>query len=563
MDKLKYIRVQEEGGTYSSDIPLAVDAENVTMLNGHDLQETLGDLNVTSADDVTTQLSSLHSSVNSLNQQKVNHSDLTTYIDTTLATDVTNWLDTNVTPTGSATSIDKSLTIENSAADAKIVGLQINNLDEKLNNIPATAIYTERVTLNGTLTNSYAWDITGNPVPGNQYNYTTYDITNEKGQILITGASWGSSYPLASFYDSNNTLISTIGTTGDTRYTQKRIFIPPKATKLIVNGYLSPYISSVLKYKGMNQVQKNRSFIQPYGIDINSSYITNHPNFANLRNWPGNRIYNLGTSAYQAIDNIPSELQSYASLIKYIGYVNPEADHMGYSGYILMSPTNAWYGFDTGTQIVWNAASGNKTDKTILFIGDSYAQGYSHDGNNSGWCNYMVEYMNINASKYTISANGGASFSNSSNSFLSLLNSATTKNYTDIIVCGGFNDYLYTSEQIINNIISFINRAKTLYPNATIHIGCIGWIKQGTGSSSMTNWEEIRNIIKNTVIPAYQNGSIRHGAQYLNNVEFILNDSHLTDSDGYHPSELGNRQLAEGITNALLTGTAPLNTLRL
>lgn len=82
MDKLKYIRVQEEGGTYSDDIPLAVDAENVTMLNGHDLQETLGDLNVTNADDVTTQLSSLHSSVNSLNQQKVNHEDLSNYIDT-------------------------------------------------------------------------------------------------------------------------------------------------------------------------------------------------------------------------------------------------------------------------------------------------------------------------------------------------------------------------------------------------------------------------------------------------------------------------------------------------
>lgn len=129
MDKLKYIRVQQQGGTYSSDIPIAADAYNISMLNGHDLQETLGDLNVTNAEDVTTQLSSLHSSVNALDQQKVNHSDLSNYIDNEIADDVASWLNTNVSPTGSTVSIDKSLKVANSAADAKTVGDSLYNVN--------------------------------------------------------------------------------------------------------------------------------------------------------------------------------------------------------------------------------------------------------------------------------------------------------------------------------------------------------------------------------------------------------------------------------------------------
>lgn len=129
MDKLKYIRVQEEGGTYSSDIPLAADAENITMLNGHNLQETLGGLNVTNADDVTTQLSSLHSSVNSLNQQKVNKDEVSTYVPSV----VTSWLNNNVNPTGSTVTVDKSLTVQGSAADAKSIGDYVTNPQPFLN----------------------------------------------------------------------------------------------------------------------------------------------------------------------------------------------------------------------------------------------------------------------------------------------------------------------------------------------------------------------------------------------------------------------------------------------
>lgn len=222
MDKLKYIRVQEEDGTYSSDIPLAVDAENVTMLNGHDLQETLGDLNVTNDDDVTTQLSSLHSSVNSLNQQKVNHSDLSNYIDTQLATDVTSWLNNNVTPTGSTVSIDKSLTIQDSAADSLYTGVMkkyisnkvsVNNLNNILNDITTTenseiniqvdaipahfGFIFKRGEIREELTSTLA--------------YTDYIPVLPKDIITSNGTSHGGAIRMVACYDSSKGIVQSAG----------------------------------------------------------------------------------------------------------------------------------------------------------------------------------------------------------------------------------------------------------------------------------------------------------------------------------------------------------------
>ena len=56
VQKLKYLRIQEEDGSIYGDIPLAIDAQNVTMQNGYDLQSTVGDINYVQQDDITTNL---------------------------------------------------------------------------------------------------------------------------------------------------------------------------------------------------------------------------------------------------------------------------------------------------------------------------------------------------------------------------------------------------------------------------------------------------------------------------------------------------------------------------
>lgn len=427
-----------------------------------------------------------------------------------------------------------------------------------VNNFPAGKVYIDLSELSGTVTSNTAWSILGNPVAGVQYNYKTITLTGSEGFISVTGASWGDEWPLVSFYDANNELISTSEVTGDTRYTQKSIAVPYNARKVIVNGSLSPYEAAAFKYSGETQNILNRDVVKPFTDDISKSYITNHPSFASFRNYEANRIYNIGADAYTEISDIPNGFNSNGSLVKLIGYKNPIENNKGYSNYLLVTASGMWCGFDTSVSIVWTNLSGTaSSNRKILFIGDSYAQGYSHDGSNQGWPKYAAGFMGLTTADYVVSANGGASFSNSGNSFLSLLNAATVKDYTDIVLAGGFNDYLYTKNEIDTAISAFVARANALYPNARLHIGCIGWIKQGTGESAISEWQTVRTAITGTVIPAYQ-GAIRFGALYMVNSEYLLGENGLTPTDGYHPSEDGNKAIAQGIANAIISGSAPI-----
>ena len=348
------------------------------------------------------------------------------------------------------------------------------------------------------------------------------------------------------------------GTSGDTRYTERLVIIPDTCTKIIVNGANDGYKPIVTTYSGVNQNIINIGAVKPYGDDISAAFINANPTYTSLRNWRTNIIYNLGADVYPLVTDLPTDFTTYGSIVKFNGYRRSDyqSSWKGYSSYFLTGGDSAWFGFDTGSGIAWHSLS-TGTNRTYLFIGDSYAQGYSHDGVNDGWVQYTIDYLNLPAERYTKSLNGGASFSNTNNSFITLLNNAAVKDYTDIVVAGGFNDFPYTQTEIENAISAFISRAKALYPTAKIHIGCIGWIKQGSTADAYSNWADVRTAIETKVIPAYEN-SARYGGGYMNNTEFLLSDNGLTPSDGYHPSAEGNQTIATGIANAVLTGSAPL-----
>lgn len=441
------------------------------------------------------------------------------------------------------------------------VRAQYNELATTVKNFPAGAIRTTVNTLSGTVTANRAWD-TGAPtvpVPGNNYNFTTYDVTNIKGVILVTGASWGNPYPLIAFYDSSNNLLSKDGIAGNTRHTNRAVIVPATATKAVVNGANETgYAGKIDYFTGKTQERVNVEALRPFGTDINQGYVQNHPEYSSLRNWHGDRIYNLGASAHTVVTDLPADFTTYGSVIKMNGYFDSDmaVSQRGYSTYICMGADSAWFGFDTGSGIVWHSLATSEA-KMILFIGDSYAQGYSHDGTNPGWINYLAGYLGLSSAEYVLADNGGASFTNTSNSYINLLNNAETRAYTDIIVCGGFNDYPYTQTEIESAISTFVNRAHSLYPNAKVHVACVGWIKEGSGSGALSDWNTIRTNIENRVIPAYHNAS-KYNAAYMNNVEFALNDSNLTPSDGYHPSAEGNQAIASALANAFLTGSAPM-----
>lgn len=56
LERLKYLRILQEDGSFYGDIPLAIDAHNVSMQNKFDLQSTIGDINYSTEQDITTNL---------------------------------------------------------------------------------------------------------------------------------------------------------------------------------------------------------------------------------------------------------------------------------------------------------------------------------------------------------------------------------------------------------------------------------------------------------------------------------------------------------------------------
>lgn len=184
--------------------------------------------------------------------------------------------------------------------------------------------------------------------------------------------------------------------------------------------------------------------------------------------------------------------------------------------------------------------------KGYIFIGDSYMQGYSPDGNISNtFVNQIINNLKITDVK--ISANGGASFANSDNNFLTLLKNidVTDKNsITNIVVFGGYNDYSWSKTDIITGMTNFFNYAKTNYPNAIISIGYVGFC---TDSSTYNKRADSVSI--------YNEVSGQLGGNYLSGCEYILHNTNEMSSDGIHPNITGHKMLASYCTTALMNGS--------
>lgn len=411
----------------------------------------------------------------------------------------------------------------------------------------------------GVVTTGKAWKTDGTEVAGTQYEYITYNVpaTYAGNVAIVYGHGWGTSYPVVSFYTSNMTLIATAGTMGNTQYRGLPVIIPTNTATIVVNARSDQTFPVGIAFYTITDFVGALKKVGTYGRTIDSTIIAEFPAYADVKNLPTNCVYSLGASVVSSMTNLPNGLNSYATIIKVNGANSNQLVGGGaYNLYICANENNLWVGFENNDALAWRLISGTATPATkYLLIGDSYGDGYSHDGNNSGWCTYFAEEMGLTSSQYEAKHQGGSAFANGG--FLARLNSATGTGFTDVVVLGGFNDYDASAADIDTAISTFCSRARTLFPNCTIHIGCVGWIKEGTGESAYSNWQDVRDAITGKVLPVYQRCA-KHGAQYIAFSEYILTDSLMTNTDGYHPGEDGNKAIAHGIINAIETGVACL-----
>ena len=187
--------------------------------------------------------------------------------------------------------------------------------------------------------------------------------------------------------------------------------------------------------------------------------------------------------------------------------------------------------------------------RRFVLIGDSYAEGYTPDGNVTGWTAKLRELLGKSAEDCEILYKGGAGFAAApqGKNFFNLLDDSSIsdpESVTDVIVCGGYNDKDQAGTAIYNAISIFCNACRTKYPNATIRIGEVGW--------------STREIYKlSQIVNHYIKAAADYGAVYLNNVEYSLHDyNSLFASDGVHANEAGQKSIARNVFNAILTGSA-------
>ena len=189
-------------------------------------------------------------------------------------------------------------------------------------------------------------------------------------------------------------------------------------------------------------------------------------------------------------------------------------------------------------------------ERNVLFISDSYGTYVNND--NERWYDVCARLARITTRYAAVS--GGAGFTKQGNiNFKNMLveraNAITDKSsITHVVVGGGINDHLATSEEILSAIADFVNTSKALLPNAKVYIANIGL----TFDAAVHNDEMSRNI------HAYRNCS-KAGAYYLANTEYIMTNRALFGSDWVHPNVDGVNTIGAAVAEAFVLGSCTVN----
>lgn len=193
------------------------------------------------------------------------------------------------------------------------------------------------------------------------------------------------------------------------------------------------------------------------------------------------------------------------------------------------------------------------SERRFVIIGDSYAEGYTPDGNVTGWADLMVSMLGLDQDQYEISYRGGAGFvaNTQGATFIDLLTASSMSDpdsVTDVIVSGGYNDYGTNQNTIKNAIVSFCNLSRSKYPNAKIWVGHCGWTKNSAILYQMG--QSVRNYIE---------GAAEAGAAYLSNIENAMHRYfHCFATDGVHANAVGQKYIAEMTADVILGGSGDM-----
>lgn len=205
----------------------------------------------------------------------------------------------------------------------------------------------------------------------------------------------------------------------------------------------------------------------------------------------------------------------------------------------------------------------DRSKRKLIFIGDSYGDGYTPDGNTTGWCDRLKNKLvncHFSADNIYINHKGGASFSNSSNSFLTLLKGVESqvgnkKMVTDVLIGGGYNELAYGDkiDTVKSNIDTVISYVQSTYPNAVVHFAPFGVAFKDRNNQFALRYK---------LMPAYTTKACYKNQPFVMvpGAENILSFENMMSSDGIHPNDWGLENIAEYLKGYILgTGSSAID----
>lgn len=187
--------------------------------------------------------------------------------------------------------------------------------------------------------------------------------------------------------------------------------------------------------------------------------------------------------------------------------------------------------------------------KKYVFMGDSYGDGYSPDGNVTSWITLLVNKLNLTSGQYISTHQGGYRFAYSSSdyNYIKLLNALTSDNdLTDMYVCGGYNDNSASENDILLGIQNFNTLFQQKFPNAKLHIGFIGWSKNGGSLQRLP-----------LTFKYYKKSCESLQIDFMDGCEYALHNYYkYFASDGIHPNQAGQNSIANALYDCITKGKA-------
>ena len=191
------------------------------------------------------------------------------------------------------------------------------------------------------------------------------------------------------------------------------------------------------------------------------------------------------------------------------------------------------------------------TGRRFILIGDSYGIGTGAT-EADGWIAQFKSACGLSGDNVYSYGYGGSGFVGNvlGYTFLDLITALENivdnpDTITDIVVCGGFNDF---GKANVNAAVrTFVTYCTAHYPRAVIYIGMVGY-------SAIQN-DTLRQHITQTIFDYYA-GKPAGKLHVLTDVEYALRGyDNLFNSDGIHPTALGYWALSQSIISAVFGGS--------